>query len=467
MKLKKTQKQKGGSANATNASSRKKNNSLTQPEKDYLEAIEYLGENKLDNIRTLFEGTFGKNKKISFNGYLKDPFLQGGHDADYYHQWYKGINPEYKIISQLTSKDENGDEKEFKLPEFKTFVANLAKDILMMILKQKFNDSNETNNNKKTYLESMVNDYKNNIPYYEKQVMKTQLDDKQKELFLDLLIYANDIIFDEYIYIDVQNLYLEFIELVSIHKSLCATYIPEIIKIYEKTPYIIYPSYWTLDFKEIINLCSTPIINFKYMNRRRLLHDSFGDPCFHLDHDILFHGGITHSYAYYFSIPQNNNNNNNNNNNKKSKKMRDIEEMKTNFKKYFDTMNNILTTLNEYYDYNEILFKNRNGNGINNTKKEYESLDIELKKLCFGIVLFYVLHENNIPSSENSNNIKSFSRNGSIIQFLKIIEDNIGTDDDPNSPTKKYPIVTQINWNSVYKAFVDKLNDLGIESSLR
>jgi len=470
IKIKKTKKQKGGATNVANvsklsnaASQKNTNKSLTPAEIDYKEAITYLIENELNHVKDLFEEItiFGKNKKISFNSYIKDTFLQGNHDANFYHEWYKGINPEFKIIPELKSIDKNGNETEFRLPEFKIFVANLAKDILMMILKNKFNDSNETNNNKTKYLKFMEEHYKYNISNYEKQVRVTILDEDTKSELLEILQLINKIIASDYIYIDIQNLYLRFILLVSIHKSECSTFIPEIIKIYEKTPYIVYPSYWTLDFKEIVNLCSTPIINFKYMNRRRKLHNEFSDPCTQIDHDITFHGGITHSYSYYFHISNYSHYSHKKTQNIKIGEM--IDEFKKKFKEYFNTMNDILIILKEYYDYDEKFFKNRNGNetkNTKNTKKTYESLDNKLKKLCFGIVLFYVLHEINIESNEHKNNIKYFSETGKIIQFLNIRYDDIGTDDDPNSPTTKYPILKTIDWKSVYIVFSTELGQI-------
>ena len=384
MKLKKTKIQKGGATNVANvanvsklsnpASRKNTNKSLTQPEIDYDRAITYLDTNGLTHIKELFITTFGKNKKISFNSYLRDTFIQGNllnQDSDFYHRWYKKINPDFKIILELKSKDESGNEIDFRLPEFKIFVANLAKDLLMMILYRKFNDSNETHNNKQKYLKGIYKQiensekydnrnairtyiiqnnnkitntkkngyngynanneknehnrkktlsvknskytkyHKNQLHRYKSKVIETKINKKSViEKLKILLKTTNEIIGFNYIYIQVQDLYIEFIKLVSIKKSSCLEYIDEIKSIYEFTPYIVYPSYWTLDFKEVVNLCSTPILNFKFMNRRRLVHYDFHDPCDQIDHDIIFHGKISHSFHNYFAIYKNKNNNN-------------------------------------------------------------------------------------------------------------------------------------------------------------
>jgi hypothetical protein len=517
MKLKKTKKQKGGSSTVVNAS---KVISQTQPEIDYDRAITYLDTNSLTHIKELFITTFGKNKKISFNSYLRDTFIQGNllnQDSDFYYRWYKKINPDFKIILELTSKDESGNETDFRLPEFKIFVANLAKDLLMMILYRKFNDSNETHNNKQKYLKGIHNQiensenydirnairtyriknnnitpkkngyneyneyngynannennennrkktlsvknsnytkyHKNQLYRYKSKVIKTNINKESViEKLKILLKKTNKIIGFNYIYIQVQDLYIEFIKLVSIKKSSCLKYIDEIKKIYEFTPYIVYPSYWTLDFKEVVNLCSTPILNFKFMNRRRLVHYGFHDPCDQIDHDIIFHGKISHSFHNYFAIYKNKNNNN---------KKKEYSEMRKYFEKYFETMNSILTNLNEFYNYNEKLIKDTYGKHeiLNNKDKiNYESLDDNLKHLCFGIVLFYVLHEND----ELTNNIESFSQTNKIIQFVDSEFQDINASEDPNSPTTKYPILKTINWGSVYQAFKKIITELNI-----
>ena len=100
IKVKKTKKQKGGSSNAVIVANQKQNNNLLIPatETDFIKSIGYLTENNLHHVKKLFEETFGKNEKISFNSYLKDPFIQGNHTSNFYHEWYKKINHEYKII---------------------------------------------------------------------------------------------------------------------------------------------------------------------------------------------------------------------------------------------------------------------------------------------------------------------------------------------------------------------------------
>ena len=135
--------------------------------------------------------------------------------------------------------------------------------------------------------------------------------------------------------------------------------------------------------------------------------------------------------------------------------------MRKYFEKYFETMNDILKILKKFYDYNEQNIKDKYGKNdtLKTTEKIiYESLDDDLKYLCFGIVLFYVLHEND----ELTNNIKDFSKTKKIIQFVDSEFQDINASEDPNSPTTKYPILKTINWGSVYQAFKKKITDLNI-----
>lgn len=491
-KSKNTKLQKGGSSNHLTI-------------QDYDKAITKLTELDYINIKSLFEETFELNKiKFKFNSYLRDNFIQGNslnHDSNYYHEWYKGINPNFEIISKLKSTDENGNETDFRLPEFKIFIANLAKDIMMMLLHKKYNKSNETENNKKKYL-AEINKIINNAEYYnrndilkqkytnneninenqndgynandennenkksrikkisyknsiyttkfkktKKQYLKQVINEKityKKDILINLLKDINDIIGLKYIYTQVQDLYLKFIKFVSVEKSRCNKYIKEIREIYEKTPYIVYPSYWILDFKEIINLCSTPILNFKYMDRRRKVHFDFYDPCSQIDHDVIFHGNLSHNYKYYLYYYQNYQNEN-----KFKKNFKEI------FIKYFENMNNILNKLKPFYDYSEskakvLELKKEKKDKLNyNDNDYYDYLDsdsyLEFKKLCFGIILFYVLHEHG-----EDNVIGDFINYNLFIQFTDIEKQKIDNTDDPNSPSQKYKILKIINWKSVY-----------------
>jgi hypothetical protein len=61
-----------------------------------------------------------------------------------------------------------------------------------------------------------------------------------------------------------------------------------------KSPYILLPSFKQIDFYKVIDLCKAPIVNFRLINTRRLIHTSYGYPCTEGIHDILFHAKQTH-----------------------------------------------------------------------------------------------------------------------------------------------------------------------------
>jgi len=61
------------------------------------------------------------------------------------------------------------------------------------------------------------------------------------------------------------------------------------------SPYILLPSFKQIDFYKVIDLCKAPIVNFRLINTRRLIHTSYGYPCTEGIHDILFHAKQTHN----------------------------------------------------------------------------------------------------------------------------------------------------------------------------
>ena len=450
-KTKSIKSQRGGSGNVS---------ANPLPSVKYSGILSELG---LDSIKTLFETTFDvrplsrPGSSFTLNNNLKDTFLQGNTD---FLSWYNSINPEFKNISDL----KNPDGTDFKMPEFEILIANLAKDLVLMLVSGKFADSNEAKNNKgnqrNTYLQNLIknrntlkkqinnakqnNNVNNlngkqnlsnkekNISNYTNKVISTVLSQENKLQIENLLKEINEIISLGYIYKDVQKLYLDFLKLVSTSNTRCDISIKYINEIYN-TPFIVFPTHYTLDFKEVVNLCLVPILNFKIMNRRRKVHDVYSDSCYQINHDVLLHGNVTHNYQDFIF------------------KQYDIEIMKN----YFILIEKVLKTIKPLYDYNELKIRSIKieGNDI-----EYNNLPTEIQKLCFGIILFYTLHENIF----RSNTIKHFAKTGKINKFINIQEIDINNDDDPNSPTLKYPILKQINWKLVYGAFKAKLIELGI-----
>lgn len=444
------------------------NSAIIKPSQKPSETF-YLRDNKLDSIIKLFQKTFdvrptsNPGSLFHLNKNLKDNFLQG-EDTNFY-EWYKSKNPDYKNISDLTTIDASGIEGPFKLPEFETLVANIAKDILLMILQKKFNNSNETEDNKqkelirlqktidnyqsrhnnqytsertkKIYSNGISRTQKNKINY-ERRVINPVLSEEDILQLSILLERLNKIISDGYIYREVQRLYLDFLQIVSLGH--CDSNILEILEIYIKTPIIILPSHYTIDFKTVVNLCSVPIINFKLFNRRRLVHNYFLNPCNNISHDIELHGNVTHNYKW---IIQNQNKN---------------KEIKN----FFEYMKIKLDELKQFYNYNEDKIKKASITpDSNKSLQNYNDLPIEIQKLCIGIILFYVLHENVFIGAIFDYFIKTNNKYDK--RFFNINLKNISDDDDdPNNPTSKYPLLKKINWKSAYFAFLDIIFNLDL-----
>jgi hypothetical protein len=91
-------------------------------------------------------------------------------------------------------------------------------------------------------------------------------------------------------------------------------YIYYIHNIYKNTPFIIYPTFVQLHELKVIKTLSAPVINFYISYTRSPSHGIYISPIQHIEHDIVFHGSITHFHflsEYYLNRHANKYNNNN------------------------------------------------------------------------------------------------------------------------------------------------------------
>jgi len=454
-------------------------NNASNGSKNLANAMEYLSHNELYEIAQLFNNTFairplgGKlGSLFTLKTNLKDMFLQGQID---FHKWYIERNPDFLNISELKERDGSG--SPFKMPEFEILIANIAKDLLLMLKLNKYSSSNETSENINKYRHKLQENHKKTINdrntaftginitnlsrstinrkyttkitrqqkiinRYSQIVNKSLLNNTDKLEMTNMLSKINIIISEGYIYKNVQELYLEFLQLVSIGN--CEFSNSELITIYDTTPYIVFPSHYTLDFKDVVNLCSAPILNFKFMSRRQTVHSEFFDPCSQINHDIIAHSNVSHNYRDFIYKHINGDN----------------------IKSYFKYMNDVLNKMRPFYDYNENnIKKNTNNNNSKPSLITYDMASKNLQQLCICIILFYILHEN----IDMGNTIRKFNKNESDInkidKFTNIHFIDIGKDDDINAPNKKYKILKKIDWKTVYSALLIKLKELNIISS--
>ena len=83
-------------------------------------------------------------------------------------------------------------------------------------------------------------------------------------------------------------------------KETCDYYIDYVKRIYKYTPFIIYPTFNQVNQLTVLKTMASPVINFLITYTRVKSHDEYLAPCYHIDHDILFHGIKTHLLLYNF-----------------------------------------------------------------------------------------------------------------------------------------------------------------------
>ena len=81
-------------------------------------------------------------------------------------------------------------------------------------------------------------------------------------------------------------------------ESTCDFYINFIKQIYKYTPFIIFPTFNQLKKEIVLKTLSAPVINFLITYTRFLSHVNYLSPCEHIEHDIMFHGTLTHLNLY-------------------------------------------------------------------------------------------------------------------------------------------------------------------------
>jgi hypothetical protein len=416
---------------------------------------ELLTHYKYDKIKELLIAKFQNNQSlIDLNRSLLDPFIQN-ETTDFYN-WYISKNPNF-----LNIVDIDIDDKPLFIPEFNTLIAGICKDLLIMLNQRVYNDSNETNENKKHYailLNNSIKKHSNNIlkinktqssndllpkeyynhekksitqkksiveeektKYISKVINKNSLNETEIKTIIDLLNSIETVINEGYRYKTIIMIYTRFLKFTSLDYSKCDSIFEHIIFSYNNTPFIIFPTYYNLDYKNVILLCRAPIINFRFMNRRRLVHKLFYYPCGQIDHD-LFHSNTSHNFDFRrFKI--------------------DIKTLKT----HFTNINTFINSLLVSFNYN--LKLSDETKILENTN--YENIDNEnIKKQCIALLIFYLLHEHRSIPSINFTKKNLLDGKYDEIDFTELIT-TLQEDKRP----KKFHRLLNVNWMSVYAAF--------------
>lgn len=242
--------------------------------------------------------------------------------------WYNTKNPEFLRLSELNSG--NGP----NMPEFHTLIMTILLNILKTIgtykfprrnLKGKTKKQGNTNITLVNTENKLVARNQRSWQLYEKSLNSIEEGQKWVDIFKTLLSELLQINMsdntrnDYYSYKKIMLLYLKYIAIMSginilhynledpesIYKELqnphntsdlssCLLFLLYIYDIFLKTPFIIFPTFRQVIHSKVIKTISAPVINFNIAITRTESHGSFISPCDEIEHDLAFHGAITH-----------------------------------------------------------------------------------------------------------------------------------------------------------------------------
>jgi len=234
--------------------------------------------------------------------------------------WYKTKNPDFKPLGELPN---------LKMKEFKTLLVTIAMNVMKLLLEKKYPASkykngkntgikriNSNNNMSFTYLNKKLTNNKDKIEYDNLLSILTDINNE------DELNVSNEESDTYFSYKKITEIYLKFIAYMSGNHKIkkfdlnsdndeyisdkniltmnykCDFYIDYIKKIYKYTPFIIYPTFIQQHELKVFKTMTAPVINFLITYTRVLSHDIYESPCNHIEHDVMFHGTITHLSIY-------------------------------------------------------------------------------------------------------------------------------------------------------------------------
>ena len=329
-----SKKQNGGAARNANPSNTNNNSTIEQ----YITCInDKIDSMKLDEIKKALTTNLpnllgindsnGKlNKKcFTFEYIVPDKNLDNLLLDPY--KWYLDTTNQYTsntFVKSILDKNIN-------VPQYINIVIGMVKDLLLVLCMKRMPGLNKKDIEQHPYLNNNKNpSFQGNENKISKELKNKQLADND-----DLSKNAEKLLNDIELLIKAKIPYKKFTEIVfqyivffssgvlePIQNEICE----DVKTTYDcivKSPYILLPSFKQIDFKKVIDSCKAPIVNFRLINTRRVIHTSYGYPCTEAYHDIIFHAKQTHHNL----------------------------ETSGNLKKLFDDRNETFNKIQHLYDY--------------------------------------------------------------------------------------------------------------------
>jgi len=300
------------------------------------------------NCLRILKGLYPNKDKFDYKTYVKDPFFDNFSKLDFdLLAWYKKYNPEFKSMEVVNPI----------MFEYLPTIAGIIKDYYILLATLKFPNNTDLNDFNKTLLLLNI----------------SQIEDIVKDNF-EKFRYVN--IFDIiYSYINLFNKSL------TINNNEC-----EDLLIFKNSPYIMYPSFFQINFYKINLTIGVPFINFLLKNDMHLSHDVDSTTCWEVTHDIMLHYYhvnikiIDNLYAkkpYVESSYQGQ---------PTSNIFNLINENSDEFKVYFEYMNNIIQKIKSSFIYPDNFWSKR---------ISFEELikKPDINKYMKSLIIFNLFHE--------------------------------------------------------------------------
>ena len=340
----------------------------------------------LPNSVILFDDIFKKvndTQVITYETTILDPFLsvteqteEKSYNLDNLYDWYLTKNISF-IENGTSIKDANP-----KVPEFKTLIALIIKDIILLYITKIFPIQNKNDN-------TVLTNYSFGCSHIYGLLGKTISDDNHT-IIIKLLEQIEKIITEGYNYLEIINLIINYYKLFNFgyvkldsdnsnldisnknhNRNECLKLIKSLRNLSD-TCFIIYPTFTFVNYTKILYFMQAPVLILKMANQSEYTDEIFMSPIFQIWHDISFHANITHcvykeddSSKRAISLYQNTNN-------------------------QYDIFKQKFNVIKKYINVN---YKN-----LNNSN--FEISFPERKKYFIAYILFLILHELNISIRE-------------------------------------------------------------------
>jgi hypothetical protein len=217
---------------------------------------------------------------------------------------------------------------------------------------------------------------------------------------------------------------------------------------YENTPFIIYPTYYTLNYFIVVQLCRAPIINFRFFNRRRSIHGTYRYPYVQISHDVMFHGSYTHGA--------------------KMNNAQNVPDLTFYTLADYELINLILDQLYSHYNYNEEILNELEKNLPKDPKDPKDLLEtykIEINKLGICYLLFIILHEfygtNTFIQKDFIPKLKKLTAQYKKLEIIEIIKHFIS-----DKSALYHNILNSIDWGKILTTFIGLLQSINDSNNI-